>query len=254
VSFGGTTAPFSDSVHPDDRLVLGAEWPNLNSGAIAGDHTLRLIMPDGRMKWVIARMSPNFYHEGRAVRAIGTTQDITERVKLEEGLRQAHKMEAIGRLTGGIAHDFNNILTVIQTNLEQLEVFVPDSLAQACFERIRAASNRAAGLTGRLRAYSRQSPLTLYALDVGKELREIVPILRSSLPETVNINCEIEVEGLIAKVDSAEIMNALLNLAINACDAMPNGETLSLKAGTRDLQVPLPCLGGDIPPGRYVHL
>ena len=157
--------------------------------------------------------------------------DVSRQVDTEERLRQAQKMEAVGQLTGGVAHDFNNLLTVILGNadslLEHLEGAAPGLRAQA--QGIREAGERAAALTHRLLAFARRQPLDPRAVDVGELVAEAEGILRRTLGADVDIEL-VRGSGLWkASADPHELQNAILNLAINARDAMPQGGRLTIE-------------------------
>ncbi len=159
--------------------------------------------------------------------------DVSHLVDTEERLRQAQKMEAVGQLTGGVAHDFNNLLTVILGNadslLEHLEGAAPGVRAQA--QGIREAGERAAALTHRLLSFARRQPLDPRAVDVGELVAEAEGILRRTLGADVDIEL-VRGSGLWkASADPHELQNAILNLAINARDAMPQGGRLTIETG-----------------------
>lgn len=158
-------------------------------------------------------------------------QDITRKVETEERLRQAQKMDALGQLTGGVAHDFNNLLTVILSAVDTLDhehsAAAPGPRAQ--IELIRQASERAAVLTRRLLAFARKQPLDPRRTDVNELLGDFEPLLRRSLGEDIDIEL-VRGGGLWkALVDPNELQNAILNLAINARDAMPEGGRLTIE-------------------------
>ena len=182
-----------------------------------------------------------------------TLLDITDKLRDEETLRHAQKMEAIGQLTGGIAHDFNNILQVIQTNLDLLAADVadrPDSAQRV--ETAQLGAQRAARLTRQLLAFARRQSLEPVATDVGRLVLDMADLLRHSLGEKVELAVNVSTDAWNARVDSGQLENAIINLAVNARDAMPDGGRLAvdvsnvlLRRGDRDLQD-----GGE--PGEYV--
>jgi PAS domain S-box-containing protein len=192
--------------------------------------------------------------EGRVARAV------EERMQAEEALRQAQKMEAIGHLTGGVAHDFNNLLTVILGGLETIGRQLPAVPASRATERIersvRMASQgaeRAATLTARLLAFARRQPLDPKPLDAGRLVTNLADLLQRTLGETIALET-IAGGGLWrAHADPNELENALVNLAVNARDAMPDGGRLTIETSNAYLddayvaEVPEP-----LPPGQYV--
>ena len=162
--------------------------------------------------------------------------DITERVAAENRLRQAQKMEAIGQLTGGIAHDFNNLLAVIVGNLE-LQIDLPEDEARdgQFLEKALNAADRGSRLTQRLLALAKNQPLNLAPVDLRRHLLDLEDLLRRSLGETVEIVFDVADETWFCLADPSQLENVVLNLAVNARDAMPNGGTLSISTIIRVL-------------------
>lgn len=170
------------------------------------------------------------------------SDEIAERMKAEESLRQAQKMEAIGQLTGGVAHDFNNLLTVIIGSLEsqqrQLDA-MPGTTDNQRLRRLRdmafSGAERAAVLTARLLAFSRRQALRPQPVDVSRLIAGMKQFLRRTVGEHIALEVEATEDMPLAQVDPAELETALLNLAVNARDAMPTGGTLRISAGSAQL-------------------
>lgn len=160
-------------------------------------------------------------------------RDVTEAKKAEQHLQQAQKMEAVGQLTGGVAHDFNNLLAVIQGNTELIAdtLGADDSLAQ----EIMRATERGADLTQRLLAFSRQQPLRSREIDLSQLVEGMSGLLDRTLGETIEVETIVDGDIWPAYADPSQVENALLNLAINARDAMPDGGKLAIKCGTARL-------------------
>jgi signal transduction histidine kinase/CheY-like chemotaxis protein len=183
--------------------------------------------------------------------------EVAERVKAEEALRQAQKMEAVGQLTGGIAHDFNNLLTIITGNLELLSRHLPDdaSRLRRLAEAAMQGAHRAATLTQRLLAFSRRQPLDPKPVDPNKLVASITDMLRRTLGETVALETVLAGGLWQTRVDGNQLENALVNLAVNARDAMPAGGKLTIETANASLDdayvagVPEP-----VPAGQYVLL
>ena len=159
------------------------------------------------------------------------TRDMTERRLMQEQLHQSQKMEAVGQLTGGVAHDFNNLLTVILGNLDKLSQLLPaDQIrCRRCVDQAMQASERAAGLTQQLLAFARRQPLRPKPVDINLLVRQWADLIRRTLPESIAIRVvEDEATGT-ANVDANQLESSLLNLAVNARDAMPNGGSLTIE-------------------------
>ena len=181
-------------------------------------------------------------------------RDLTARVKMEQDLLQVQKMEAIGQLTGGVAHDFNNLLTVISGNLEMLERRLPDAESHEILKEAQEASKLGAGLSKRLLAFGRRQPLNPKPTDLNVLVGATVELLRRSLGETTEIETHL-FEGLPRiMVDPGQIENALLNLAINARDAMPDGGQLIIQTAMAEIDSDYAAAFADVLPGKFVTL
>jgi signal transduction histidine kinase len=167
--------------------------------------------------------------DGEALRAHGVACDITAQFKLEEQLRQAQKMEAVGQLTGGIAHDFNNLLTVILGNAEILSDETEDSRVKELADLVLAAAERGSDLTRKLLAFGRRQSLRPKPVRLDEVVDGIAPLLRRTLGENIALVATGTTSAATALVDRTELESAILNLAVNARDAMPDGGTLTLE-------------------------
>ncbi len=182
-------------------------------------------------------------------------RDLTERVAAEERIRQAEKMEAIGQLTGGIAHDFNNILTVITGTIEILADAVKGEPQLAAITRmIDEAASRGADLTQHLLAFARKQPLEPKITDVNTLIIDTAKLLQRTLGEQVEIESVFEDETCPAIVDPNQLATAILNLALNARDAMPDGGKLILETGFVILDEQYARMQSDVRPGRYAMI
>jgi PAS domain S-box-containing protein len=163
---------------------------------------------------------------------VGVVEDVTERKLSEERLRQAQKMETIGNLTGGLAHDFNNLLTVIIGNLDSLQELTKDNPDQKrLVESVLEASLRGAELTRQLLAFSRRQPLQPKITDLDDLIGRTARLLTRVLGENIRLNVQLEPNVGSILVDEAQMESALINMAVNARDAMPNGGALTIKTG-----------------------
>lgn len=184
----------------------------------------------------------------------GFIRDLTARVKMEEDLRQAQKMEAIGQLTGGVAHDFNNLLTVISGNLEMLEPRLTDAGQRELLSEAQEASKLGAELTKRLLAFGRRQPLNPKPTDLNALSRGMAELLRRTLGEAIEIETRLADSLPLIIADPGQIENALLNLAINARDAMPGGGQLIIETAPARIDADYAEAFTDVMPGSYVTL
>ena len=185
----------------------------------------------------------------------GFVRDLTDKIAAEEQLRQAQKMDTVGQLTGGIAHDFNNILTVITGTIEILEDGVAhDASLAAIAKMIDEAAARGAELTQRLLAFARRQPLQPRTTDINTLIVDAAKLLRPTLGEHVEIESALEADAWPAMVDPGQLTTALLNLALNARDAMVGGGKLMLETGNVHLDEAYAKAQGDVTPGPYVMI
>jgi PAS domain S-box-containing protein len=197
--------------------------------------------------------------EGELIGFAKVTRDLTERRAAEERARQAQKMEGIGQITGGVAHDFNNLLTIIIGNLETLQRNIeapsvePDRLRRYAENAMRGA-RRAEALTQRLLAFSRQQPLAPKSLDLGRLVAGMSDLLRRTLGEQVTVETVLGGGLWQAHVDQNQLELAILNLAVNARDAMPNGGKLTLETENAFIDEKYAASQAEVVPGQYVML
>jgi PAS domain S-box-containing protein len=199
--------------------------------------------------------------QGRAIGIYGISHDITDLKKANASLEQARealfraqKMEAIGQLTGGIAHDFNNLLAVIVGNLDLLELQVPvNAAARELVETMRSAAQHGSDLTGQLLAFARQRQLNPQPVDVNALVAGIVRLLGRTLGGQIRVVCDLDASAGTAFVDPSALEAAVLNIAVNARDAMPDGGTLSIRTSRAEVTAP-PVTADDPAPGSYVVL
>ncbi|PZU95736.1 MAG: hypothetical protein DCF32_22350 [Leptolyngbya sp.] len=245
---------WSCRLHPDDRDRLLASIQT----ALAGDATswtgeYRFRCRDGRYAYVMDRGYVIRNGQGQAIRMIGGMLNLTEQKNLEAQLLQSQKMEAIGQLTGGVAHDFNNLLTVILGNAELLvELLDTQPRLRSLADMISGAAQRGADLTQRLLVFARRQILDPKPVDVNQLIDHMDALLRRVLGEQVEVRCSYDADLGLALVDASQLESALLNLCLNARDAMDGVGCLTLTT----TQTCISSTGGDpqgsLYPGDYV--
>jgi PAS domain S-box-containing protein len=198
--------------------------------------------------------SPVRDESGTVLGFVRVSIDLTERRNLEEQFRQSQKMDAVGRLAGGIAHDFNNLLTVIRLNTEIImEGFDPTDPRSEDVKQIRAAAERASALTRQLLAFSRKQILQPRVLDLNSVVNTVEPMLRRLIGEDITISSSCSARGYIV-ADPGQLEQILVNLVVNARDAMPQGGIISIETGNVELDETYTSEHAPVIPGRYVML
>ncbi|WP_174362877.1 PAS domain-containing protein [uncultured Caballeronia sp.] len=245
---------FLANVHPDDLKALGATMSGglLRSGDLELEY--RINHPDGSVRSVLSRGHTYFDLEGVPVRRTGIGIDMTQQRLLEQQLRQSQKMEAVGQLTGGLAHDFNNMLQGILGPLELIQRLVSmrrtDGLERYCSMAMSSAQ-KAAALTHRLLAFSRRQPLDPIPVDANELVASLADLLRRTTGEMVDIVLKLDGTPCKTVCDANQLESALLNLSINARDAMPNGGTLTISTSHESIDEPH-AAQRELKPGRFI--
>ena len=199
--------------------------------------TVRAVRADGSLATLEATTTPIAGAHGAALRILATVRDVTDRRLLEEQLRQAQKLESIGRLAGGIAHDFNNILTAIRGYAELLVLdLADDAPARESAAEISRAASRAAELTGQLLAFSRKQVLRPQRLDLNEIVSDMSSMLTRLVGEDVILRTELDTELAPTLADPTQVEQVLLNLAVNARDAMPGGGRLTIRTANVEVE------------------
>jgi two-component system cell cycle sensor histidine kinase/response regulator CckA len=199
--------------------------------------------------------TPLVDESGQVLGVASLVQDVTERVALEERLRQSQKMEAVGRLAGGVAHDFNNLLTVIMGYSQILTDGLPAvSRLKDATAQIRSAADRAAGITRQLLAFSRKQVLSPRVIDLNDIMLNLDSLLRRLIGEDIEVLTVPGRELGAVKADPGQIEQVLMNLALNSRDAMPNGGKLTLETENTELDESYAREHEPLQPGRYVML
>ncbi|THD78270.1 MAG: response regulator [Phenylobacterium sp.] len=216
----------SSRIHPDDvDMVVERISEAIKSGHYSVE--FRWLCADGQYRILQDQGIVAPSDDGEAREIFGVILDATDRKLLEEQLAQARKMEAVGQLTGGVAHDFNNLLTVVLGNVDMLGRKAEDEGRRARrIDAIRQATERGRDLTRQLLAFSRRQHLSPVSVDVNALIADFTPLIRQAVGEAVTLDVNLAAESLCAHVDPTQLETALLNLAVNARDAMPGGGAL----------------------------
>jgi two-component system cell cycle sensor histidine kinase/response regulator CckA len=217
--------------------------------------TVRNYRKDGTLFMEELTISPVRNEHGEVTHMIGTQRDITAKLDIEERLLQSQKMEAIGQLTGGIAHDFNNLLTIIIGNQELLaDRLADDAFAQSLLGDATEAAESGAKLTGQLLSYSRQQSLDPKSIDLNRFVLDMADMLNRTLGETIKFGTKLAPDLGKALADPAQLHNALLNLSINARDAMPDGGHLTIETSNLAIDADMAKERSEVQPGQYVRV
>ena len=244
---------FLDLVHKEDRAAVEAHLARQTSSP--GELTYRIIRPDGNTRWIQDRAYPVVDQAGTVYRLAGVTADITQKRELQEQLSQAQKMEAIGRLAGGVAHDFNNLLTVISGYARMLRGSIPEGSDEGDWaDEIGNAADQAAKLTEQLLTFSRRRIPQPAVLDLNDLITGLSKMLRRLIGEDVAMELNLDPGIGKIKADPGQMSQIIMNLAVNARDAMPHGgmlwiETATITVDRAQIGSPL-----DLACGQYVLL
>jgi two-component system cell cycle sensor histidine kinase/response regulator CckA len=249
---------FLSLIHPDDRERVDRDFARAQPGG-PDELEFRVIRPDGSTRWLRSRGRVTRDRAGAAIRKVGASMDVTERYAaqdenglLEQKLRQAQKLESLGRLAGGVAHDFNNILLAIrgygELALRSLER--GDGATEEVREMV-AGAERAAGLTRQLLAFSRQQVLRAETIDLRDTVHNMERLLRGLIGADIRLVATAPDQAVLVSGDRSQLEQVIANLALNARDAMPNGGELTLRVAAVDVDADQ---GLAVAAGRYALL
>jgi PAS domain S-box-containing protein len=213
---------------PEDRMPSLARIERTINGGVTTGERVRRMTKDGDERWIDIYAAPLRDRRGRAIGVAGQLVDVTERVQLEAQLLQAQKMEAIGLLASGLAHDFNNTLTVAGGFAELIKAESTDPQVRTDAEAIVEVVEKSRELTRRLLAVGRTSDAPPCPVDVRDVIVDLAPLLRQTIGSIVEVELELPDRPMVARIDAGQLEQALINLAVNARDAMPDGGQLTI--------------------------
>jgi PAS domain S-box-containing protein len=245
-----TYEDFLNRVHPDDREFVDATVQRALAAGGRLDYEFRILLPDGRIHWIAdqGRVLPGA--PGSRAGMTGVCMDVTERRLAEEHLRQAHRMESVGRLAGGVAHESNNQMSVVigATDFILRRPDIPEGI-RVDVEHIRRAADRTAAVTAQLLAFSRRQVLKPQVLDLNDLVRRFETVLQRVMGEDCTVSLRLASGVVRVKADPGQLEQVLLNLAINARDAMPRGGVLTLET----LSTEITGISAEFPPGVVIR-
>lgn len=244
----------STITHPDDRILSQTKLEALARGSHrSAIFEKRYIAKSGRVISCRVSVAMLCDSQGRAMSSVVVLEDLSERLAAEERLRHAQRLESVGQLTGGVAHDFNNLLTVIQGNAELLcEHLSLDPVLRPLAEMIYNAAESGANLTRHLLAFARKQPLQPRPVSVNELMLGMNPMLRRVLGEHIEVDMVCATDLRHAMIDPGQLENAVLNLCINARDAMPQGGSLTIETANVYLDGNYVSSSQELQPGHYV--
>ena len=244
-----------DAVHPDDleRVRQGITTKHVYWHY---DETYRIVRPDQTVRWIREQAFPIRNETGEIYRLVRIADDVTAHQSLEGQLRQAQKMEAVGQLAGGVAHDFNNILTVIRGNVDLVLAASRGLVAQdrECLHQVAAAAERAANLTRQLLAFSRKQIIQPKPINVNELISNFTRMLNRMIGENIDLRCDYHPGKPHVMADPGMLEQVLMNLVINARDAMPSGGKLTISTGQIHIDAGQPLVNPDASAGDFVFL
>jgi PAS domain S-box-containing protein len=214
----------------------------------------RIKRPSGSIAWVAAQTFPVEDEEGQVYRVAGLARDITERRRNEEHLQQQERLVAVGQMAAGIAHDFNNILAIIMLYTQMLQIAVQQPAQQRHLTTIYQQALHAADLVQQILDFSRRSTMERVTMDIVPFIKELARLWQRTLPESIRVELEMSKKSLVISADPSRLQQALMNIAINARDAMPEGGILRLSVSAMTLLPGQPSPVATMQPGQWLCL
>ncbi len=240
-----------DLVHPEDRERI-AQAMAIKRSQGEYDERFRIQRADGTLRWIHDRAFPVRDSHGNVLRIVGTAEDITESKQVESQLMRSQRMESIGTLAGGIAHDLNNVLTPIMMSIELLKLQETNVRRLNIFTTIETSARRGADMVQQVLSFARGVEGRQLAVQIGRLLREIEKIANETFLKNIQVRSKIPKELWGVQGDPTQLHQVLLNLCVNARDAMPNGGMLMITASNVVLDEHSGELGTEAKPGRHV--
>ena len=250
----GDDQSFFQLIHPDDRQMVETSFTKAEQAATDFKEEFRVLWPDGSSHWISGRARLSRAREDESPHWLGVIMDIGERKTLEAQFRQAQKMEAVGQLAGGVAHDFNNLLTsILGYSGFVIDSFSPQDRRRADMDEVIKAGHRAAGLTRQLLAFSRKQVLQPTRVDLNALVTGMHPMLSRLIGEQIELVPSLAPDLSTVRADPGQIEQVLMNLVVNARDAMPSGGRVMIQ--TADVELDQSFMRDVvIHPGPYVML
>jgi two-component system, cell cycle sensor histidine kinase and response regulator CckA len=245
---------FTTPIHPDDRPAVDSRWQVAMKKELAYESEFRLRRADGVYRWFRCRAIPLHNDQGVLLKWLGITSDADDEKRSEERLRQAQKMEATGRLAGGVAHDFNNLLTAISGyNGFLMESLSNEPTLLGYTREVQGAAERAAALTRQLLTFSSRQASQPKSVDLNLAVHHIHNLLRRVIGEDIELSTNLRTNLWSARVDPVQLDQVMMNLAVNARDAMPDGGQLMFET-SNVIVSPAEAIDARAIPGEYVLL
>ena len=253
--FSATYEAFIDAIHPDDRDMVNKAYTKSLKTRQPYELEHRLLMKDGRIKMVKEQCDTYFDEQGKPLRSVGVVHDVTQNKRTEEALRRSQKMDAVGQLTGGIAHDFNNIMGIILGNVELLELMdIADENILNRINPIKKSAERAAKLTKQLLSFSKRKADQLIVTNINQLLAGMNSLIDHSITPEIEVAYEFAEDLWLTKIDPGDFQDAVLNIIINARDAMNSSGHLVIESLNSHLDEKYCALNPDVIKGDYVQV
>jgi signal transduction histidine kinase/CheY-like chemotaxis protein len=236
-------------VHPDDRAIAEATVKDLFE---KGKAEYRIVRPDGSIVWLLDRKALIYDEQGKPLLMGGIAKDITERKKLEQQFLRTQRMESVGTLAGGIAHDMNNILAPILLSLQTLRKTLTDERSVRLLDMLKSSANRGAALVKQILTFARGTESEKTVIQVKHLIEELRKFVHATFPSDIALRVDVSKDLWTIKADPSQFHQILLNLLVNARDAMPNGGTITIEAENTTLDAHYAAMHPEARPGQYV--